>query len=363
MSRKVEVLAFLVLTAVGGCRRTDAERAEPGRAPAPEPKTSPSTERASGDDRVDALAPSPTTAPTTPAVPWANADDLARTHFGETAQRARPIGHTSVVFKVESPTGSKAVFKPASRRGPNRYKGEIAAYRLARALGLVNVPPAYPGSYDRAGLLGALGGGASDAGALLEAEALGKGARVSGAYIPWLDHLEFLPLEAEPLRSRSRATLVKDAPIGATAVLDREGRPTGLDERTLAAQTSALLVFDYLTGNWDRWSGANVGLDRASGTLLFVDNDGAFFETPPRDALARNEALVFAVERFSRSLVAELRSLDRARLGVVMGEETPGRPLLPDPVLDAIDGRRTALLARIDATMSRNGEAATLFFP
>ena len=35
-----------------------------------------------------------------------------------------------------------------------------------------------------------------------------------------------------------------------------------------------------VTGNWDRWSGGNVGLDRARMRLhLFIDNDGAFFET------------------------------------------------------------------------------------
>ena len=55
---------------------------------------------------------------------------------------AKSIGHTSVVFKIELSTGVKAAWKPASRRGPVRYKGEVAAYRLARLLAITNVPRA-----------------------------------------------------------------------------------------------------------------------------------------------------------------------------------------------------------------------------
>ena len=43
-----------------------------------------------------------------------------------------------------------------------------------------------------------------------------------------------------------------------------------------------MIVFDYLTANWDRWSGGNVAEDSANGKLLFVDNDGAFYDPPAR---------------------------------------------------------------------------------
>ena len=68
---------------------------------------------------------------------------------------AKSIGHTSVVFKIELTTGKKAAFKPASRRGPIRYKGEIAARRLAVALGLANVPRAFFRTLEAAKLAGA----------------------------------------------------------------------------------------------------------------------------------------------------------------------------------------------------------------
>jgi hypothetical protein len=78
---------------------------------------------------------------------------------------------------------------------------------------------------------------------------------------------------------------------------------------TLAEQTSTLVLFDYVTGNWDRFSGANVGFDKERRMLLFVDNDGAFFETPPKDGLARNKRHLEGVDRFSKSIVIRLRTV------------------------------------------------------
>ena len=60
------------------------------------------------------------------------------------AKTAKSIGHTSVVFKIEGADGRTIVWKPDSRIGRGRYKGEIAAYRLASLFGIDNVPPALP---------------------------------------------------------------------------------------------------------------------------------------------------------------------------------------------------------------------------
>src|SRR5580700_10938504 len=67
---------------------------------------------------------------------------------------ATSIGHTSYVLKLRLSDGAKAAFKPRSKLplGDHRYRGEIAAYRLARALGLDNVPPAFPRAFDAATL-------------------------------------------------------------------------------------------------------------------------------------------------------------------------------------------------------------------
>ena len=279
-----------------------------------------------------------------------DAGDVDEAYLRASPRTGRSIGHTSVVFKVELSGGKKAAFKPASRRGPKRYKGEIAAYRLAVALGLTNVPPAMLRTFRDPEFASALGGAATPSGELYAKEALVTDGAVKGAIIPWIDKLEFLPLESEPWRSRWRAWLTSGATI-----------PD--DQKVLARDVSTMLAFDWLTGNWDRWSGGNIGFDSTRGTLLYIDNDGAFFDAPPADALAKSRRLVEGVDRWSTSFVTRLRSLDEAALGRALGEESPGAPLLGDKALAGVVHRRAELLRIVDAKIGDAGADATLAFP
>ena len=256
-----------------------------------------------------------------------------------TPRSARSIGHTSVVLKLELTSGKKAAFKPASRRGPVRYKGEIAARRLALALGLPNVPPTLFRTFPVATLASA---GNTD-------EMIVRDAAVKGALIPWIEGLSFLALESAPLSGQWKQWLKKG-----TSVPD--------DQRELARQISTLVAFDFLTGNWDRWSGGNVGIDKASGTLLYIDNDGAFFEVPPQDGLQKNEKLLRAVDKLSRGFITRLRTLDEAALAHALGEESPGVPLLSRKALSGVASRRERLLAIVDAKVRDAGEDATFAF-
>ena len=243
-----------------------------------------------------------------------------------------------------------AAYKPSSKRGPSRYKGEIAAYRLATALGLPNVPPAIPRSFPLAGLLAALGGKDTDAGGLLAREALpDEKGEVAGALIPWIPRLGFLALEAEPLLGEWKGWLGASGEVPA-------------DKRSVAAQVSTMIVFDYITGNWDRWSGGNVGHDAQSGTVLFIDNDGAFYETPPRGPLADQKKRLEAVARFSRSFVGRLRALDAKALAAAMGDERDGVPLLAGKAVAGAAKRRDEALRIIDARIARDGEPKVLVF-
>jgi hypothetical protein len=240
----------------------------------------------------------------------ADAEDL---FTSPTPKSARSIGHTSVVFKIELANGRKAAFKPASRRGPLRYKGEIAAFRLSRALGLSNVPPAYFRTFEAKALAAAMSN--EDSAALFAKEAIVKDGLVKGAIVPWIDGLQFVALEQAPLSGQWKAWLAKDGAIP-EAEADR------------AREISNLIVFDFLSGNWDRWSGGNVGLDPKTKHLLYIDNDGAFFDVPPMDGLARNKKMLDGVAKISRSLFDRLDGLGEEGLRKALGEETPGVPLL-----------------------------------
>jgi len=175
--------------------------------------------------------------------------------------------------------------------------------------------------------------------------------RVRGALSPWIDHYEVLPLEQPGARARWEAWLT-----------DASAEIPG-DQAPLARALSTLVAFDYVTGNWDRWSGGNLARDAATGTFLFVDNDGAFYDPPPADSLARQLTLLRRMVRFSRTFVAALRSLDEGRLREVFGDETAGVPLLPDRVVAGVDQRRKTILDTIDARLRQRGDAgATLAF-
>jgi hypothetical protein len=259
--------------------------------------------------------------------------------------RAKSVGHTSYVLKLTLEGGAVAAFKPRSRRplGDRRYKGEIAAYRLATALGLDNVPRAIPRSFAAAELRAARPD--FDADGLVDDDG-----RVRGALIPWIDGYRVLPLEDATERARWEPWL-----------FDAHATIPG-DQRALAAALSNMLAFDYLTANWDRWSGGNVAEDGASGRVLFVDNDGAFYEWPAPAALARQRAQLQRVTRFSRGFVDALRALDEAALRATIGEESPGVPLLSERSLAGVEARRATVLAMVDARIGDAGAGATLEF-
>lgn len=258
------------------------------------------------------------------------------------------IGHTSVVFKVLLSSGAKAAWKPNAKKVKGRYKGEIAAFRLAEALGVPNVPPACVRAFDARAAAAALAQ-SSEASTLFTDEAIVEQGKVYGAVIPWIDGLSFWPLEKEPLKSEARAWL------GA-------GKPIPDSKGDLARQASVLIAFDFITGNWDRYSGANVGLDPTGTHILFIDNDAAFMAGPPKASIARNRALLDGTDRFSRAFVAGVRALDADRLAAVFGEEAPGRPLLSAAVTASVARRVEELVAIVDAKIAARGEAETLYF-
>lgn len=269
----------------------------------------------------------------------------AQTYATADPVRAKSIGHTSYVLKLTLEGGRVVVYKPRSKLplGDHRYKGEIAAYRLATALGLDNVQPAMPRAFAADTLRAVVDG--FDAKGRVDDDGM-----VRGALMPWLDTYRVLPLEEDAWRKQWEPWVL--APHA--SIPD--------SERARAASISTMIVFDYLTANWDRWSGGNVAEDSATGKVLFVDNDGAFYEAPDPALLKRQLAFVQRVARFSRRFVAALRGLDAATIGAALGDEYPGVPLVSARVVDGVDARRRAAIDAIDARVRDAGDGATLAF-
>lgn len=262
---------------------------------------------------------------------------------------AKPIGHTSIVFKLDFDTGGRAAFKPESKRGKGRWRGEVAAYRLGVALGLPHVPPAFAVAIEKATLERAAR--AKGAGELFDEEVVARGPKVHGALIPWIDKLETWPFESSEWRARWQPAL------RASTDLSKVESET----RRLLPAIASMIAFDYVTGNWDRWSGANVG--RSGDRVLFIDNDGAFFDPAPKEPLAKQKALLLGVERFSRSLYDALERIDDAWLERTFDKAPDGSPLVSTDVRRALVLRAKGVREAIDGAIARHGRDTVLAFP
>ena len=68
------------------------------------------------------------------------------------------------------------------------------------------------------------------------------------------------------------------------------------------------------------------------------------------------------MEKFSRSLISGLRTLDRAQLATMIGDDHLGAPLLLPAQLDACLVRRDELLGYVDRLIAKYGEERVLAF-
>jgi hypothetical protein len=139
-------------------------------------------------------------------------------------------------------------------------------------------------------------------------------------------------------------------------LLDEQGDAT---LRDVARQLSSILVFDYLTQNWDRFSTTEkyygVNNQFADGTFISLDNGAAFYDEAVPEVGPRFQK----TSRFSRSMITAVRALD---------PETINPILFPDA--DFVDRRRLTLfweqreelLMRVDELIAHYGEARVLEF-
>jgi hypothetical protein len=249
------------------------------------------------------------------------------------------VGSTSVNFHLRLAGDIDAAWKPRTSTHGETYRAEIAAYRLNRMLGLSRVPPAVSRSVPRSALHLA-----PTSPVIAE-----RDLTVRGAAIYWV------PVLRDSLIDRPRE-------IERWSSWLRQGREVPADQRTRAEEISTLLVFDFLTGNWDRWSGANVPMD-AAGHLIYRDNNGAFEEPFVLGLMQNGMAWLRRSQRFSASVIARARALTDASIREEMAlDGDPAHPPLTEAQRRSLLRRRDALLVYIDGLIRRHGESAVLAF-
>jgi hypothetical protein len=279
-------------------------------------------------------------------------DRILRTLLTAGALSFKPVGSTSTVFQTRLAGGIDGAFKAVTRARPRGPASEVAAYRVGRCLGLHNVAPAVSRSFPASQLRAQLR--EQDRGAWPEIrERLGVGddGLVRGAMIYWIEDLTDVGV---------------DGPRG----IGRWSRWLGADSvvpgsrRALVASVSTTNAFDYLIGNFDRYSGSNAKGDPAHTRVYLRDHDMAF---PPRLDEARHRKLMrwlLRTERFSRSFYARLRGLSRECVERELARDPGGVPgaLVGKASLDGVFERRRILLSHIESLVRLHGYHRVLPF-
>jgi hypothetical protein len=278
-----------------------------------------------------------------------NPDELLEIISTARSRSFKPVGHTSVVFRMRTVARVTAALKVRSRRIPHGYKHEIAAYRIARLLGLDNVPPA---THRRVGW--------NEIRRRFHEDKLDQRPGVRRAIL-W-DEDETAPAAAIYWVKGMRSVGYEKRSAWAGWLRDGD-IPEG--KRALARDLSTMSVFDLLIGNWDRFSGGNLPSDASRKRAILRDNDRAF-STPllPKryDALVTN---LRRTERFSRSVVDRLSRLDEVALRRELAEDPSHAtaPLLSDAQIADLFDRRATILSHVAALIEERGEAEVLVFP
>ena len=280
---------------------------------------------------------------------------LAPIRDGSVARVKFNGGGSSLSMRLEFEDGSKAAFKPDQTHRHSNPRKEIAAYRIDRLLGLGRVAPAIGRTFPYRELQNKIASSHREYAHRLDEEATPKNGQLRGELSWWIPVLGV---------GRVEGGYKIDSAEGVNRWkkwlhLDAEIPP---DQLPMVQQLSNVTAFDFLIDNLDRWSGGNANTTEDGSTLYFMDNTMAF-STDGRGA-RKSYGNLERVEKFSRGLVTRLRALSKDSVQEVLTRDPgPYQELLTGTEIDALLGRRDALLKYIDDLIAAHGEDKVLAFP
>jgi len=259
-------------------------------------------------------------------------------------------GGSSLSFRVDLADGSRAAFKPAQTNFQTIPRKEVAAYRLNRLLGLNAVPPAAPRKVSREEMFASLSPESLVYLPRIRAETIfdpmGKTAGVIMYWVPGIKDSDL------------------DSPAGIHQGLQwlTQGQPIPTDRRSLAAQFSQLIVFDFLTSNPDRFSGGNMKISADGSRLLFMDNTMSFFIEP--EGNERTRSTLKRAQRFSRHLYHALDRVSTPTLERILAQASENDyEILTPSEIRAVVARRDWVKRYIDGLVATYGVRNVLVFP
>ena len=256
----------------------------------------------------------------------------------------------SLSMKLRTKGGGIKVFKPLLE-GDRRARFEVAAYLVANVLGLPGVPPAVIASLPLSLLQGRLAKDNRGVAERLAEEALLDDRKwLAGAQIDWVADLDPAGIEKH----------------GGLKTLKRwlhPARPKDEYEPMLASSLSNTVVFDYLIGNWDRFSGGNLFINRAADRLILLDHNGSFAKWAGTREKRMN-ALLENTQRFSKSFIDRIRRLkpEEIEQALALDPSHPHRPLLDKNQISLIMKRRDELIAHVESLIKQKGTENIIVF-
>lgn len=265
-------------------------------------------------------------------------------------------GGTSLSLRLDFANGARAAFKPEQTHLQSDPRREIAAYRIDRLLGIGHVPPAKEIVIPVAELLDATEPGyRTYTEGRLEDEGIIRGGTLRGEVSWWVPDIKLAKLGAYRVDEHD-GELLWTAYLQAGAQVPDELRP-------MVEQLSAVILFDVLIDNPDRWSGSNTEASADQRTLYFMDNTLSFsiFSFGHESNLKP----LHRIQVFSRRLVQRMRalSLDSLRAALAVPADAALGPLLDDQQLRALLARRDHVMQYIDELIADLGEDAVLAIP
>lgn len=267
-------------------------------------------------------------------------------------RRVEAVGTSSVTLRLDFGADLDGAYKPRTRLHPRGYLSEIAAYRIANALGMDNVPPVVGRSIPRQTLLMQFTEGEDDWAPADEAILWDLPGLARGAVIYWVPRMRTSDLHTVAALERSTPWLQTNGEIPEA-------------DASRARDLSTMLAFDYLIGNWDRWSGGNVSENEAGTRLIVRDHNVAFSVRMTEARYDRMRDALSRVQRFSRAFVEHLMRFDEAALREALARdpEAASSTILSDEQIAEVVGRRDALLSYIGALIALHGRERVLAWP
>ncbi|CAN5848891.1 hypothetical protein BH11MYX2_BH11MYX2_20690 [soil metagenome] len=253
-------------------------------------------------------------------------------------------GGVGLGLVVQLQGGVRAMLKPRQLSPHSSPEHECAAYRIARALELPNVPPTVLREVSRDELLEHIPTGLEFFVPRLRAEAVFDGAgRTVASVMAWAEGCTPVDVNSLAMVRQRASWLGHDGPL-----------PDG--RRSLAAEYSSAIVLDVLLNNSDRWVRGNVLGSPDGLSTVWIDHGFTFGHGPTR---ARTLTHLRRCHRFSRRVVEAVRGLDRAALERNLASDLP---LLDEIELGAVLARRDEVLRYIDDLANKHGTDAVFAF-